>query len=70
MKTQIFYPEFSERRYKLRQEWLNSDVRNWLEFLQLAENKAIKVADALNENLKDFTHKQILNTYLDLYKNK
>jgi hypothetical protein len=66
----VFYPPFSERRHELRKDWHNSTIKDWKQFLELAEYRAIRVADALNKSINKFTHKQILDTYVDLYKDE
>lgn len=68
MKEQEFYTSFSQRRYDLRADWCNSRTIDWEQYVELAEYRAIRVFDALNKSIDSFTHKEITDAYMSLYK--
>lgn len=64
-----YYSEFSQQRADLRKEW-NGKKTDWEVYLHDANFKALKVADALNKNINNFSHLEIVENYNFLYKVK
>lgn len=68
MEEQKYYTSFSQRRQDLRADWHKSSIKDWEQYVQLAEYRAIRVSDAINKSIQQFTHKEILNAYISLYR--
>lgn len=69
MKEQQFYTSFSQRRRELRSEWNKLLITpDWEQYVELAELRALRVYDALNKSIDTFTHKEITDAYMSLYR--
>lgn len=66
-----YYSEFSKQREDLRKEWngieWNGMNTDWEIYLQEANLRALKVSDALNVNIENYSHSEITETYNSLY---